>query len=194
MKLAITALVILMSLPYARGSYVDLTSFGSTDFTVDGSATTATYTQSASSLNFSGTIVLADTLGGIWNAAPFDWSAYDPSTDFAAKFTVVGTNPSLPFTLTLFDSSFTLVNFSGTTVGATTDTYIPLTLTDAPSPAITAALGAIAGAQFTWDGGASGSNVTLQSVAAVPEPSTYALLAMSGFALGGYVMRRRRRA
>lgn len=35
----------------------------------------------------------------------------------------------------------------------------------------------------------AGANLTL-----VPEPSTYALLAMTGLALGGYAMRRRRRA
>jgi hypothetical protein len=34
----------------------------------------------------------------------------------------------------------------------------------------------------------------LQSFTVVPEPSTYALLAMSGLAMGGYIVRRRRRA
>jgi hypothetical protein len=51
---------------------------------------------------------------------------------------------------------------------------------------------------LTLDAGGTGNAVnatfTSLSVTAVPEPSTYALLAMSGLALGGYAMRRRRRA
>lgn len=51
---------------------------------------------------------------------------------------------------------------------------------------------------LTLDAGGTGNAVnatfTSLSVTAVPEPSTYALLALSGLALGGYAMRRRRRA
>jgi hypothetical protein len=51
----------------------------------------------------------------------------------------------------------------------------------------------VGGAQITWDGGGT-VNANIQAIATVPEPSTYALLAMGGLALGGYVMRRRQRA
>ncbi|MFM8719191.1 MAG: PEP-CTERM sorting domain-containing protein, partial [Chthoniobacterales bacterium] len=51
---------------------------------------------------------------------------------------------------------------------------------------------------WTWDSGGSGgtinATITELTATAVPEPSTYALLALSGLAIGGYAMRRRRRA
>ena len=46
------------------------------------------------------------------------------------------------------------------------------------------------GTQFSNNGGAN----YIATFTAVPEPSTYALLAMGAVALGGYAMRRRRRA
>ena len=47
-----------------------------------------------------------------------------------------------------------------------------------------------AGTQYSNNGG----NNYIATFTAVPEPSTYALLAMGAVALGGYAMRRRRRA
>ncbi len=50
--------------------------------------------------------------------------------------------------------------------------------------------GTFANDQFTSGAGAAGGS----GFTTVPEPSTYALLAMSGLALGGYIVRRRNRA
>ncbi len=49
--------------------------------------------------------------------------------------------------------------------------------------------GSVANSQFTSGTGAAGGN----GFTTVPEPSTYALLAMSALGLGGYVVRRRNR-
>lgn len=172
----------------AQAQFIDLASFGSSSFTVDPMATTAPYTQNLSGINFNATLALGDTLGGIYDANPFDWSAF-AVTDFAIKMSITGTNPNLPFSLTLFDSSFNLLNFTGTTVGVTTDTYVPLTFVNivGSSP-----LPDIFGAQFTWDG-AGTINATITEVAAVPEPSTYALLGLGALAFGAYTARRRAR-
>ena len=180
----------------SSASYFDLVSFGNTAFTVDPDATTANYTQSSSALNFSPSISLADTIGGSFNAAPFDWSTYISSvaTAFAVKISIVsGSNPNLPFSLSLVNAGGDILNFVGTTVGATTDTYIALTL-NATDPGNPLVLNGVTAGQFTWDGGAPSANVSLQSVAAVPEPSTYALLVLGGLALSGYALRRRTRA
>ncbi|MFM8788936.1 MAG: PEP-CTERM sorting domain-containing protein, partial [Chthoniobacterales bacterium] len=48
--------------------------------------------------------------------------------------------------------------------------------------------------QLTSSDVLKGSLASSNTVTMVPEPSTYALLALSGLALGGYAMRRRRRA
>ena len=164
---------------------IDLVSLGDATFTVDEGATTALYTQNASGVVFNGTYALGDTLGGTFAAQ--DWSnpAY---TEFGMVMSLTGTNPNLPFSVSFYDDTFAIINtYSGTTFGLGTSTYTPLTLVIPGTGVLTS----VAGVQFTWDGGGA-VNTTVEGVAAVPEPSTYAFLALSGLALGGYVMRRRR--
>ena len=164
---------------------IDLVSLGSPTFTVDSGATTAAYSQTASGVVFNGAYALGDTLGGTFTTQ--DWSAY---TDFGIVMTLTGINPDLPFSVQFYDDTFQVINtYSGLTTGAGTSTLQPLTLAIAG----TGVLSSVAGLQFTWDGGGT-INATVEKVAAIPEPSTYALLALGGLALGGYAMRRRQRA
>ena len=168
---------------------IDLVSLGSATFTIDPGATTAAHTQSASGVIFNGTYALGDTLGGTF--ATQDWS--NPSyTQFGIVMTLTGANPNLPFSVQFYDGSFNVINtYGGTTVPLVsgTPTYTPLSLNIAGTGILTS----VAGIQFTWDGGGA-VNTTVEGVAAVPEPSTYALLALAGVALGGYAARRRKRS
>jgi len=193
-----TSIVLIAASSWVKASYVDLMSFGSSQLTLDPGGIIGPWTQSAAGVNLNASISDGYTVGGTINGGPLDFGSYDPLTDFAIKLTLTGANPNLPFTLTLFDSAIeNFANFQGSTFGATTDSYIALTLSGPVTSEVLAALRAVGGAQFTFDGstapGAT-ANVTVQSVAAVPEPSTYALLALAGIALGGYALRRRRNA
>jgi hypothetical protein len=181
--LAVTAL----SLASSPGQQIDLVSLGSPTFTVDPGATTAAYTQTGSGLVFNGTYVLADTIGGTFTSQ--DWSNPTYIT-FGVVMSLTGTNPDLPFSVQFYDSSFAVINtYSGTTSANVLSPFQPLTLA-IPG---TGVLSDVAGIQFTWDGGGT-INTTAATISAVPEPSTYALLALGASALGGYAVRRRNRA
>lgn len=176
---------------------IDLASFGSTSLTVDPVSTTATYTQTASGITFQPSVSFGDTLGGEFIASAYNWSAYNPTSPGIAWFAKVsilsGANPNLPFTLNLIDTvAGTSLNLDGDTTGATSGSYIALTL-NPTDPGSASALSSVNFVQLTWNNGGN-LNVSVEGVAAVPEPSTYALLALGGLALGGYVMRRRQRA
>jgi hypothetical protein len=187
-KYSLSTLAAALLLCPAAHAYIDLVSLGSPTFSVAGEATTASYTQTTEGIVFNGTYVLGNTLGGTFDMQ--NWS--DPAfTSFAVKMTLTGTNPNLPFSVQFYDGDFNVINtYNATTVGIlSTPTYVPLTLGTSGTGILTS----VVGVQFTWDGDGA-INTTVQGVAAVPEPSTYALLALAGFALGGYAMRRRNRS
>lgn len=188
MKLAKQSLLALavttLSLAPSLGQQVDLVSLGSPTFTVDSGATTAAYTQTGSGLVFNGAYALGDTLGGSFTA--MDWSPYATST-FGVVMSLTGTNPDMPFSVQFYDDTFAVINtYSGFTTGATVSTFQPLTLA-IPG---TGVFSSVAGIQFTWDGGGT-INATAEKIA-VPEPSTYAMLAFASVALGAYRYRSRR--
>lgn len=175
-------------------AYIDLADFGSGSYTVVPDATTATYSQGALGLTFSPAVSLGDTLGGIWNSAPFNWSSYaDLASGIFLKVVFTGANPASPMVLNIYNSDFSQnIQYEGTSVpigvviGAN---YLPFALTPGTfSPAV---LADVAGAQITW-GGSGSAGVRVEGVATVPEPSTYALLGLAGLALAGYAVRRRR--
>ncbi len=175
----------------AQAQFIDLISWGSSDVTVEGSVTTATYSQSAGGITYSPSVALGDTLGAVFNSVQ-NWTVWEAplSSEIFVSMTFTGANPNLPFNLIVFNSDFSLSNqYSGTTVATPDAPYFQLGLISAFDPSV---LSNVGGAQFTWDGGAT-VNATTLTIATVPEPSTYALLALGALALGGYASRRRSR-
>jgi hypothetical protein len=168
----------------ASAQYIDLGTLGTSNFTIDGGSI-GTYTQTSTALNFTAA-GLGDQIFG--NYTPSNWSAY---SDFGIRMTITGTNPDLPFTVSFFDDAAGSSAYQGTTFGLLDGVsgVAALTLT---TPG--ANLGNIIGFQIGWDGAASPINVSMTDVAAVPEPSTYALLALAGAAVLGVRRFRRRRA
>jgi hypothetical protein len=168
------------------------TSFGSASFTVVTNATKANYTQDALGLNFSPSVSLGDTVGGIWNNAPFDWSSYaDLASGIYLKVVFTGANPASPMVLNIYNSDFSQnIQYEGTSVpigeviGAK---YLPFAIT--PGTFSSAVLTDVGAAQITW-GGSGTAGVRVEGLG-IPEPSTYTLLAMS--AAGALWLARRRR-
>lgn len=184
-----TALICLVaSAPQARAA-INLTTFGA------GVESFGTWVYNPLTSNVSGTVAAGNLL---YPASPSGWnlSTLGSPNDFVFQLTgFVTTSPGGGFQLTLEDASG---NISATDVDfslfGTTSSTVQIAVSLASSP------GAMDWANISnWNlvssvDGSINATFTNLDVAAVPEPSTYALLALSGVAFGGYVIRRRRRA
>jgi hypothetical protein len=122
-------------------------------------------------------------------ASSFNWSSVP---QFGVRVSLTGTNPDLSFSLQLYDASFNLGLYEGSTSGLLigTPTVVPLTLSTS-DPGFS--LATISGVGIQWNDGGSVTG-SMTEIVSVPEPSTYALLALGALAVGGYAARRRQRA
>jgi|688.fasta_scaffold96569_5 hypothetical protein len=197
MKKALLILVTTMTVAIApiANAQTDLLSLS--DPAAFGGVVATTFTglgaQTSSGFVYNGTVNFGDNVFGQLASAQ-DWSSQvGPGIVFTLFMSVSGTNPDIPFSLEFFDSAFASIDiWEGTTVGLTaTPVYNNLSIIT-PGSGNYSDVGSFV---LTWNGGGAETlDSTVSNIAVVPEPSTYALLALSGLALGGYAMRRRRRA
>jgi len=187
-KLLLVLVATLALAPHLNASSgVDLVDFGSGNFVVD-AGSTAVYTQNLLGITMNTTPALGDTwYNSSMTKLVDNWSSY---ATLELVMSVTGVNPNLPFTLSLFDTSFESINeYQANTITAgLTLTSIPLAIS-APG---NGNLADVQYVQFIWGGGGSAINATTTGIHGVPEPSTYALLGLAGLALAGYAVRRRR--
>jgi PEP-CTERM motif len=173
----------------SASAQTDLLTLGTTTYTIDTGGSTGPYSQTTTTLVWNGTIAFADIA---YNSNDLALNL-DSIPDFTIKMSLLsGAAQTIAFNIQFADSlggplaTYTADTSLLTTIGQTV--AVPLTLSG-----LRGNLSAISFINITWDGASAGGyNADMKSIA-VPEPSTYALLALSGLAFGGYVVRRRRR-
>jgi hypothetical protein len=171
----------------------DLISLGSSGIGPLDRDSSAEFVQSSNEIMFNGTASLGDTFFNENAFGPVNWTS---SNGLYIRSTIT-TNPNIGFTVLLWSSNLIMFEYNGATNMFTTGTnqgdgatysYLHLTPTGSPN------LSSIEYISFAFDAPApTPAEMTLHAVstAAVPEPSTYALLATG--ALGLLLSFRRRK-
>ena len=187
--------LILVSAAFANAQ-ISLSSLGSIGLIINTADSTAgIYSQSGSSLQFNSALVNGDALQGAL-VSPGNWSSYNAgngtqgsSTDFSLYMALTGgTNPNMGFNVQIWNAGFSdSLYLAGNTISASSvASYVPLTY-DSGSISVLANPSTLI---ISWNDSGT-PTVTMTSLSAVPEPSTYALLAVG--AVGLFLSFRRRK-
>lgn len=168
----------------ASAQFIDLISFGNVISggipslgTIEGVGS-----QTATSVNFTSSIALSDTFYNASSLSPV-LSLVSSEPLYLKVSSPIGQNPNLTFNI--FDTSWdqTSDNLGGSTADTPTTvdgfSYFLLTINGSPN------LANIEYLNFSWGGSSTGAtpNISLNGIATVPEPSTYALMALGGLGL-----------
>jgi hypothetical protein len=185
-----TILAILVSAGVAASSYAQtLSEFGSLSFTM-GTPFDFTANQTSNSLGFSGSDG-TNSWAGTFNT-PISLSA--PQSALLAFSTSQATSRTTPFTIYLVNSTTSLINaFDGSYSGVgSTQQNVALTFNTSVSTNPTFTPGTFDSFQLSFNEGGTAANInaTAYNLNVVPEPSTYALMALGGLALF-FIARRR---
>jgi hypothetical protein len=156
---------------------------------------TGTGSQGATGIVVNGTINSGDLIFAPIATAQ-NFSSFVALGNFPALFMNIATpNPDVAFALEFLDSTDTSIDiWTGTTGATAVNGYVDFDTLGTPG---TGDYSDVSSIIITWANPSPetiDATFTKLSVFVVPEPSTYALLALSGLALGGYALRRRRRA
>jgi hypothetical protein len=199
-RLLAIAAACLAILPQVQAQYTDLLSLSSPASFGPLSSPTFTFanTNTVTSQTVAGFVVNGGVISGdniyATLASNQDWSSYNFAgpNQLALFMNTAAPNPDVSFSLELFDGSGGTIDiWSGDTGASAYNGYVNLSI----SSGGTADYSEIGSYIITWNNFTSATiDTTMSKIAVVPEPSTYALLALSGLALGGYAMRRRCRA